>query len=46
MYALALGGSAGVQTFLRAFLADLDINLALAGYSSPDQLRPDALVRS
>ncbi|MDQ6649664.1 MAG: lactate 2-monooxygenase [Actinomycetota bacterium] len=46
LYALALGGSEGVRTFLRSFLADLDINLALAGYSSPGQLRPDALVRS
>lgn len=46
LYALALGGSTGVQAFLRGYLADLDINLALAGYSSPGQLRPDALVRA
>lgn len=43
VWGLALGGESGVRQVLRAFLADLDITLALAGYSAPAQLAPDAL---
>jgi isopentenyl diphosphate isomerase/L-lactate dehydrogenase-like FMN-dependent dehydrogenase len=44
-WALALGGEEGVATFLKSFLAELDLTLALAGYSSFDEVGPDALIR-
>jgi lactate 2-monooxygenase len=46
VWALALGGEEGVTTFLKSFLAELDLTLALAGYSSFDEVGPDALVRA
>jgi L-lactate dehydrogenase (cytochrome) len=33
MYGLALGGEDGVRTVLRSFLAELDLTLALSGYT-------------
>jgi isopentenyl diphosphate isomerase/L-lactate dehydrogenase-like FMN-dependent dehydrogenase len=43
MWALALGGEAGVRELLRAFLADLDLALALSGHASVDDLSPESL---
>jgi isopentenyl diphosphate isomerase/L-lactate dehydrogenase-like FMN-dependent dehydrogenase len=45
-WALALGGEEGVRAYLRGFLAELDLTLALAGYSSFDQVGPQALLRA
>lgn len=44
-HALAAGGEAGVLAFLRSFLADLDLALALSGHPSVDDLGPGSLVR-
>lgn len=38
MYALALKGREGVEDQLRAILADLEVSLGLAGYSSLDEI--------
>jgi lactate 2-monooxygenase len=43
IWGLALDGQAGVETVLKMILAELDLTLALSGYTSPDQLSPDAL---
>jgi isopentenyl diphosphate isomerase/L-lactate dehydrogenase-like FMN-dependent dehydrogenase len=43
-WALALGGEEGVATYLKGFLAELDLTLALSGYNSFDEVGPDALV--
>ena len=43
VWGLALGGQAGVETVLRMVLAELDLTMALSGYTSPDQLSGDAL---
>jgi L-lactate dehydrogenase (cytochrome) len=43
IWGLALEGQRGVETVLRMVLAELDLTLALCGYTSPDQLGPDAL---
>jgi isopentenyl diphosphate isomerase/L-lactate dehydrogenase-like FMN-dependent dehydrogenase len=45
VWSLALGGEEGVTTFLKSFLAELDLTLALSGYSSFSQVKRDALVR-
>jgi lactate 2-monooxygenase len=45
-WALAVGGEEAVTTYLKGFLAELDLTLALAGYSSFDEVGPDALVRA
>jgi isopentenyl diphosphate isomerase/L-lactate dehydrogenase-like FMN-dependent dehydrogenase len=44
VWALALGGADGVETYLKGFLAELDLTLALSGYNSFDEVGPDALV--
>ncbi|GCF08189.1 alpha-hydroxy-acid oxidizing protein [Dictyobacter arantiisoli] len=44
IWGLALDGQQGVQTVLENLLADLDLTLALSGYSSLDQLDASALV--
>jgi isopentenyl diphosphate isomerase/L-lactate dehydrogenase-like FMN-dependent dehydrogenase len=44
MWGLALAGEEGVRRVLRAFLADLDLALALSGHRSVDDLGPQALV--
>lgn len=43
IWGLALEGQAGVETVLKMFLAELDLTMALCGYTRPDQLGPDAL---
>jgi lactate 2-monooxygenase len=43
VWALALEGQAGVETVLKMVLAELDLTMALCGYTRPDQLGPDAL---
>jgi L-lactate dehydrogenase (cytochrome) len=43
MYGLAVGGEEGVERVLRAFLADLDLALALSGHRSPAELTPEIL---
>jgi lactate 2-monooxygenase len=46
IWGLALGGQAGVETVLKMVLAELDLTMALCGYTHPDQLNPDALVEN
>ncbi len=46
VHGLAIGGEEGVYHVLRALLADLDLQVGLAGYASAADLTPDALVRS
>ena len=43
VWGLALGGQAGVETVLKMVLAELDLTMALCGYTRPEQLSPDAL---
>ena len=43
IWGLALEGQQGVETVLKMVLAELDLTLALCGYTRPDQLGPDAL---
>lgn len=43
VWGLALEGQAGVETVLKMILAELDLTMALCGYTSPRQLGPDAL---
>jgi len=43
IWGLALEGQAGVETVLKMVLAELDLTMALCGYTSPGQLGPDAL---
>ena len=43
IWGLALEGQQGVETVLKMVLAELDLTMALCGYTRPDQLGPDAL---
>lgn len=43
LWGLALDGQAGVDAVLRSLLAELDISLALSGYSRPRELDREAL---
>jgi lactate 2-monooxygenase len=43
VWGLALEGQTGVETVLKMVLAELDLTMALCGYTSPAQLNPDAL---
>lgn len=43
IWGLALEGQQGVETVLKMVLAELDLTMALCGYTSPDQLGPGAL---
>ena len=43
MWGLALDGQAGVEQVLRGLLAELDLTLALSGYTTIAQLDPSAL---
>ena len=43
IWGLALDGQAGVETVLRGLLAELDLTLALSGYTTIAQLDPSAL---
>jgi isopentenyl diphosphate isomerase/L-lactate dehydrogenase-like FMN-dependent dehydrogenase len=45
VWGLAVGGQAGVKHVMRGLLAELDLTLALAGYTSFDDVRADALTR-
>jgi L-lactate dehydrogenase (cytochrome) len=45
VWALGLGGEAGVRQVLQGFLAELDLTFALSGVTSPADLGPDALTR-
>jgi isopentenyl diphosphate isomerase/L-lactate dehydrogenase-like FMN-dependent dehydrogenase len=44
VWGLALGGEQGVIEVLRAFLAELDLNMALSGHASVDELGMHSLV--
>jgi lactate 2-monooxygenase len=46
VWGLGLGGQAGVEHVLRCLLADLELNLALSGSTTIDQLDPSCLVRA
>ncbi|HEX5375888.1 MAG TPA: alpha-hydroxy-acid oxidizing protein [Solirubrobacterales bacterium] len=43
VWGLALEGQQGVETVLKMVLAELDLTMALCGYTRPDQLGPDTL---
>ncbi|GIV10396.1 MAG: L-lactate 2-monooxygenase [Fimbriimonadales bacterium] len=43
MWALAIGGEEGVRTYLRNFLAEFDLTLALAGHRTLGDLNRDAV---
>jgi L-lactate dehydrogenase (cytochrome) len=43
LWGLALEGQAGVETVLKIILGELDLTMALCGYTRPDQLGPAAL---
>jgi lactate 2-monooxygenase len=43
VYALALGGEAGVREVIRNFVADFDLTLGLAGCSSISEIGPECL---
>jgi lactate 2-monooxygenase len=45
-WGLALGGEQGVIDVLRAFLAELDLNMALSGHTSIDEIGAHTLVRN
>lgn len=45
VWGLALGGEEGVEEVLRRFLAELDLTMALSGYTRPSDLGPEALHR-
>lgn len=45
VHGLALGGEAGVRHMLRTLLAELEIDLAIAGVANHHELDPSALVR-
>jgi lactate 2-monooxygenase len=44
IWGLAVGGAQGVVEVLRSLLADLDLAMALSGYTTIDEVGPDALV--
>ncbi len=44
IWALGIGGEAGVTEFLRGFLAELDLTFALSGHTRVDQVGRGALV--
>src|ERR1700728_1006107 len=44
VWGLALGGEQGVRVVLRAFLAELDLNMALSGHASIDEVGMHTLV--
>jgi isopentenyl diphosphate isomerase/L-lactate dehydrogenase-like FMN-dependent dehydrogenase len=46
VWGLGLGGEAGVRQVVRSLLADLDLTLALSGYTKPSELGHDALRRA
>jgi lactate 2-monooxygenase len=46
VWGLAAGGQEGVEEVLRCLLAELDLTLALSGYTSLEQLDDSSLIRS
>jgi lactate 2-monooxygenase len=46
VWGLALGGQAGVEHVLRCLLAELDLTLALSGYTTLAQVTGEALLRA
>jgi len=46
MWALAIDGEQGVHTYLRNFLADFDLTLALTGHRTLSDIRPELLWRT
>ena len=46
IWGLALDGQAGVETVLRTVLGELDLTMALCGYTKPDQLSRESLERA
>ena len=46
VHGLAVAGEEGVHHVLRCLLADLDLQVGLAGYASVDELSPESLQRS
>jgi lactate 2-monooxygenase len=46
IWGLALEGQQGVETVLKMILAELDLTMALCGYTEPGQLDRDALVKA
>ncbi|MDX6609191.1 MAG: lactate 2-monooxygenase [Solirubrobacterales bacterium] len=46
IWGLALEGQPGVETVLKMVLAELDLTLALCGYTEPGQLSPGALSKA
>jgi lactate 2-monooxygenase len=46
VHGLAVAGEEGVHHVLRYLLADLDLQVGLAGYASVEELTPQALVRT
>ena len=45
IWALGVGGQDGVKQLLRSFLADVDLTLALSGFTSFDEIPSDILLR-
>ena len=45
VWGLALEGQEGVEKVLKMVLAELDLTMALCGYTRPEQLGPEAMVR-
>jgi L-lactate dehydrogenase (cytochrome) len=45
VYGLGLGGEDGVHHVLRSLLADLDLQVGLAGHASVSELSAESLVR-
>lgn len=45
-WGLALNGQEGVEQVLKSLLADLELNCALAGIGSIDELNPHVLVQA
>jgi lactate 2-monooxygenase len=46
VYGLGLAGQAGVEHVLRAFLADLDLQLGLSGHAALSDLSPESVIRT
>ena len=46
IWGLGVGGEDGVRSVLRGFLADLELTLALSGYSNFDDVRASALIQA
>ena len=45
LWGLALEGADGVEKVLNHVLAELDLTMGLSGFTSPDQLSPELLIR-